>query len=88
MAVAADGAVGTVDRSAIGDDLVGILKGALASTATASVQAHDRYMNTMDRNYMSLNIAQLQESPETLGALNSFSSAPVPNPWRPATSDK
>lgn len=71
--------------SRIGDDLVGVLKGVLASTATASVQAHDKYMNTMDRAFLGQYLAGNQQSPETLGAMNAFSHSPNPNPWRPAT---
>jgi len=62
-----------------------IIEANIAADLTQGARADGRYLHWLDRATTAQTLSAMQQSPETLGALNSFSHAPNPNPWAPST---
>lgn len=59
--------------------LVGILNGELAADIRIGGRAHERYLQVMDRAFLSDYLGQ--DIPQQIAGLNTASHSPVPQPW-------
>ena len=62
-------------------DLGRIIEANIASDMQESARSNGRYLAWLDRVYTADTVAAQNQSPETLGALNSFSHVPMPQPF-------
>lgn len=69
---------GTIDGDV---DLNALLKGEIASDLRSDGRAHTRYLQVMDRVYLSEFTEQSGSFGEKAGQLQSGSHIPVPQPW-------
>lgn len=73
----------TVDIAGAPVDLNSVLRAEIAADIRGDGRAHSRFLQLLDRVYLSEFIEQTAPSGEKSGQLNLGSHTPVPQPWAP-----